>query len=62
MERAKVFMDRHGNDEWRIEWFDDDGGCEVAIFSGPNAHRRALGYADRQYGLFEELRLAPSVT
>jgi hypothetical protein len=30
-----------------------------AIFSGPNAHERALRYADRQYGNFEEIGLAP---
>jgi hypothetical protein len=27
-------------------------GCEVAIFSGPNARERAIRYADRQYGKF----------
>jgi hypothetical protein len=21
--------------EWRVEWFDDDGSCEVSIFGGP---------------------------
>jgi hypothetical protein len=37
--------------------FDDDGSCEVAIFAGPRARERALRYADRQYGLFEEVDL-----
>jgi hypothetical protein len=23
--------------QWRVEWFEDAGGCELAIFSGPNA-------------------------
>jgi hypothetical protein len=32
---AKVFEDRRVPGDWRVEWFDDDGGCEVAIFSGP---------------------------
>jgi hypothetical protein len=45
--------------EWRVEWFDDDGRSEVAIFAGPNARERALRYADRQYGLFEEVQLDP---
>jgi hypothetical protein len=54
MEPAKVFLDRHGSGDWRVEWFDDDGGSEVAIFSGPNARDRALRYADHQYGQFEE--------
>lgn len=54
METAKVFEDREHARDWRIEWVDDDDGCEVAIFSGPNARERALRYADRQYGDFEE--------
>jgi hypothetical protein len=45
--------------EWRVEWVDDDGGIEVAIFAGPNARERALRYADRQYSDFEELKLNP---
>jgi len=28
----------------------DDGGCEVAILSVPNARERAIRYADREYG------------
>jgi hypothetical protein len=32
---------------------------EVAIFSGPNARERAIHYAERQYGIFEEVRLDP---
>jgi hypothetical protein len=59
LETAKVFGDREWPGDWRVEWFDDDGGCEVAIFSGPNAHERALRYADRQYGNFEEISLDP---
>jgi hypothetical protein len=59
MEPAKVFPDRHGSGDWRVERFGDDGACEVAIFSGPNARDRALLYADRQYGRFEELSLTP---
>jgi hypothetical protein len=41
--------------EWRVEWFDDDGSCAVSIFGGPHARQRTLRYADRQYGLFEEV-------
>ena len=58
MEPAKVFEDREWPGEWRVEWVDEDGGVEVAIFSGPNARERALCYADRQYGNFEEISLA----
>jgi hypothetical protein len=30
--------------EWRVEYFDDDGGCYVAIFADPAAERRARDY------------------
>jgi hypothetical protein len=56
-ELAIIFPDRHYEDEWRVEWIDDDGGVEVAIFGGPKARERATRYADRQYGLFEEVSL-----
>jgi hypothetical protein len=42
---------RHCEDEWRVEWIDDDGRVEVAIFAGPKTRERAIRYADRQYGL-----------
>ena len=41
MEAAKVFEDREWPGAWRVEWVDDYGGIEVAIFSGPNARERA---------------------
>jgi hypothetical protein len=31
--------------DWRVEAFDDDGRCYVAIFSGPEAWQRAQEYA-----------------
>ena len=58
-EPAKVFGDRLYPGDWRVEWVDDDGGVELAIFAGPNARERAIRYADRQYGRFEELTLEP---
>jgi hypothetical protein len=42
----KVFEDRIVAGEWRVEYFDDDGGCYVAIFAGPAAERRARDYRD----------------
>jgi hypothetical protein len=30
--------------EWRVEYFDDDGGCYITIFAGPAAERRACDY------------------
>ena len=59
LEPAKVFEDRQWPGDWRVERIDDDGGIEVVIFSGPNARERALRYADRHYGDFEEISLAP---
>jgi hypothetical protein len=41
-EPAHIFEDRVNPREWRVEWFDDDGACEVAIFAGPNARERAI--------------------
>jgi hypothetical protein len=52
-EPAKVFEDRDG--QWRVEWCDDDGVCElVEIFTGPFARRQALRYAMQKYGHFKE--------
>jgi len=31
-----------GYSDWRVEWIDDDGGCELAIFAGPKARERAI--------------------
>ncbi|MBV9017854.1 MAG: hypothetical protein JO058_19565 [Alphaproteobacteria bacterium] len=56
-EPALLFPDRHYAEEWRVEWIDDAGDTEVAIFAGPKARERAIRYADRQYGLFEEVSL-----
>ena len=58
-EPAIVFADRLYPGDWRVEWINDEGGIEVAIFAGPNARERAFRYADRQYGLFEEVGLSP---
>jgi hypothetical protein len=43
----------------RVEWFDDDGGCEVEIFAGQNARGRARRYAEQRYEKLEEIRLEP---
>jgi hypothetical protein len=57
--RAKVFRDRVTHGDWRVECESEDGEIEVTIFSGPDARDRAIRYADRQYGDFEEVSLAP---
>src|SRR3954462_2027495 len=57
--RAKVFRDREHSGDWRVEKMDEDGGIEVALFSGGDARQRAISYADRQYGEFDEIKLQP---
>jgi hypothetical protein len=39
-----VIADRTGQPGWRVEYFDDDGGCYVTIFAGPVAEARAKAY------------------
>ena len=41
---VSVNEDRFGTGEWRVEYFDDDGGCYITIFAGPAAERRARDY------------------
>jgi len=55
-EPAYLFQDRQTPGDWRVEWIDDFGNLEVTIFAGSKARERALRYAERQYGCFEEVR------
>jgi hypothetical protein len=57
--RAKVFRDREHTEDWRVEKMDEDGSSEIAIFSGPVSRERAIRYADREYGAFDEIELEP---
>jgi hypothetical protein len=58
--RAKVFRDREHTGDWRVEKLLDDGeSSEVAIFSGGDERQRAMRYADREYGAFDEIELEP---
>jgi hypothetical protein len=41
-----VFEDHDEPGDWRVEYFDSDGGCYVAIFAGPEAEKRARDYFD----------------
>jgi hypothetical protein len=59
-EPAKVFEDRETPGHWRVEWFGDDGRCELQIFTGPTARRDALRYAMQNYTHFQEAQLEPS--
>ena len=59
VEAARVFQDREVPDQWRVEWFDDDGRCELEIFTGPDSRQQALRYARRKYKMFKEVQLEP---
>jgi hypothetical protein len=58
-EPAAVFEDREVPGQWRVERFDQDGGCEVEVFISPNARHQAIDYAKRRYGTSVEKRLEP---
>ena len=42
---ATLVADREDPTVFRVEAVDEDGGCEVALFSGPNALERAIAFA-----------------
>ncbi len=54
-EPAFVFEDRQSPGDWHVQWTDDNGGCEMAIVSGPRARERAIIFAERCYGGYEEV-------
>jgi hypothetical protein len=39
-----------------VQWTANDGAFEMAIFSGPRARERAIMFAERCYGDYEEVR------
>jgi hypothetical protein len=41
---VSVLEDHHEPGDWRVEYFDSDGGCYVTIFAGPEAEKRARDY------------------
>ena len=43
--KAELIEDKEMPGQYRVEAIDDDGGCEVAIFSRPNALDRAVHFA-----------------
>ena len=53
--RAKVFRDGEHTEVWRVEKLEDDGDSSlVTIFSGGDARRRAIRYAEREYGELDD--------
>ena len=57
-EAAALFTDKEIPSAVRVEWIDDDGGCEVAIFDGPRALDRARRFASSFYGQFTDRTLS----
>lgn len=56
-----VFADRREAGEWTVEYFDDDGGCYVTVFAGPEAERRARDYAGAlKAGVLTLVTVAPA--
>ena len=47
-----LVSDRDVEGAFRVEYIDDEGGCEVAIFSGPNALDRAIHFASAVEGSY----------
>jgi len=46
---AELVQDKNDPTTYRVEAFDEDGGCEVSLFSGPNALDRAIIFAGSSY-------------
>ena len=43
-QEVSVHEDRDGTGEWRVEYYNDDGGCYATAFAGPKAEERARDY------------------
>ena len=43
-QQVTVIEDSDATGDWRVEYFDDDGGCYVTMFAGPKAEKRARDY------------------
>jgi hypothetical protein len=56
----RAFEDRREAGDWRVEYCDDDGGCYVTVFAGPEAERRARDYADAlKAGVLKQVTVGP---
>ena len=57
---AEITKDAAIPNAWRVEKLDsdEDGGVDVTIFSGPNAHERAVEYAAWKYGAHQSAALS----
>lgn len=46
---AELMEDAAQPGSYRVEAIDDDGGCQLAVFSGPDALARAIFFAGGEY-------------
>jgi hypothetical protein len=46
---ATLVQDQDNRETYRVEATDEDGGCEVALFIGPNALECAITFASSDY-------------
>jgi len=55
----EIYERRDGSASWVVEHVTplDDGICEVAIFSGPEAERQARAFAQMEYSFETQLRV-----
>jgi hypothetical protein len=50
-----------GQREWRVGYQDDDGGCYLTIFAGPQAEPRARDYFEAlKNGRIKTVRASPA--
>jgi hypothetical protein len=54
-----LLRDKISPDDYRVQTFDDDGGCEVAIFSEPRARARGGIFARAFYGCYRVVEALP---
>jgi hypothetical protein len=57
-QQVTLIEDSDSTGEWRVEYFDDDGGCYVTMFAGPKAEKRARDYFEAlKFGRLRAVRL-----
>lgn len=52
--KVELIEDKNTPDQFRVEAIDDDGGIDVAIFSGPNSMDNAVNFAATTYKDFAD--------
>jgi hypothetical protein len=60
--RAQISSARRTPGDRHVQWTDDDEVSRWRSFSDPRAHERAIMFAERCYGGYEEVRAGESVS